>query len=451
VSTGVAIIVQAPTRKGLYANVLPPIGPLGLASYLTSRTVPCAVFDCFVQEFQLRDIEPFGIVGFSINISNMEKSLETISLIKCAFPQKKIAVGGPLCTSDPAFFTQNPCIDAVFVGEAEESLWEYAAAVGSEPIRGVYIRAADGRWVYTGPRPYCENLDSLPFPALDQVRIERYNSPIKKALPISNLISSRGCPYGCIFCFKTMGSRWRARSAGNVVDEVQWQVEKFGVREICIYDDNFTMDMQRAEEICDGILRRGIRVHLQLTNGVRVDRLSEPLLKKLKAAGLWIIGLAPETGSEETLRRINKGFDLKRTLEVASWCRTLGIRTWSFFMIGFPWETEEDIEQTIRFAERLDTEFTQFTRVTPFPQTALYSMMQQEYNMPSSPQGEIGLFYGGVPFKHKHLAPNVINKMIKRAYRRVYLKPRKMLRLLRTLRFRDLLALAFYSLRTGNV
>lgn len=120
-------------------------------------------------------------------------------------------------------------------------------------------------------------------------------------------------------------------------------------------------------------------------------------------------------------------------------------------MIGFPWEREEDIEETIRFAEGLDTEFTQFTRVTPLPDTELYAMMRQEYNLPAAPQADLGFFYGGVSYTHKYLSDSQLRKIIKRAYRKVYLNPKKMLRLIKTLRLRDLLSLALYSLRTGSL
>ena len=103
---------------------------------------------------------------------------------------------------------------------------------------------------------------------------------MSQARPISQIMTSRGCPYNCIYCFHSLGRKWRPRSARNIVDEIEWQVNKLGVREISISDDNFTLDKKRAEDVCEMIIRRGIKVKIQLMNGIRADRVDKSLLKK---------------------------------------------------------------------------------------------------------------------------------------------------------------------------
>lgn len=447
----VLIVVQAPRNPKLFINVLPPVGALSIVSYLRSRGVRASVRDCNVQELSDEEIGRAEIIGLSVNVSNVENSLETARRVKSRWPGKRVVAGGPFCISAPERLLEEGTVDAVAVGEGEETLLEMAGGKEWPDIKGLWFKDGAGRAVFTGPRPWIEDLDGLPFPALDLVPLEKYYSPVKKTLPVSSLISSRGCPYNCIFCFKTMGNRWRARSPGNVVDEIEWQVRELGVREICIYDDNFTMDTERAAEISDEILRRGIDVSLQLTNGVRVDRLTRELVRKLKAAGVWIIGVAPESGSPETLERIGKRFSLEQVRRSVRWCKDEGIRTYSFFMVGFPWETRGHIEETIDFAVSLDTELTQFSRVVPFPGTRLHDIIPKASSPADPGLRDQGLFYGGVSHELEGLAGGELEGLIKKAYRRVYLRPGKMVRLISMLSWGDLWRLFSYSVTTDSI
>lgn len=447
----VLLISQSPRRRGLFINTLPPIGILGISSFLESQGVPVAATDCSISPLDRARPAGFDVIGLSINVSNVEKSIETAKYVKERWPLKLVVGGGPLCTSVPERLIGEGCFDAVAVGEGEETMLELALGKPPEEVAGLYVKNGSGRIHCTGQRPFIGDLDKLPFPALNKVDLSRYYSPVKRALPISNLITSRGCPYGCIYCFKTMGNRWRARSVPNVVDEIEWQVRDLGVKEICIYDDNFTMDVGRAEGICDEILRRKIKARLQLTNGIRVDRVTRDTIEKLRAAGVWILGVAPESGSGETLRRIKKGFDLEKVKQVVGWCKEEGISTYSFFMLGFPWERRVNIEDTIRYASRLDTELTQFSRVTAFPGTELYDILSREGAIRETAMSDHGLFYGGTSHALKEINDGDLRRLIKRAYRKAYLRPRKWLRLLRMLSLRDLWNLFCYSIRTGSV
>ena len=445
------MIAQAPRDPRLFINRLPPIGILGIASYLESKGIPATVTDCHIEQLRERDIADADIIGLSINISNVEQSLHIARNVKHAWPKKLIVTGGPLSISIPRRLIQESCIDAVAVGEGEEIMYELASGAPWAEVKGLCFKDRSGEIICTGPREFIKDLDSLPFSALDKVDITRYYSPVKRALPISSLITSRGCPYGCIYCFKTMGNRWRARSVQNVVNEIEWQVCDLGVKEICIYDDNFTMDIQRTEEICDEILRRKIKVHLQLTNGIRVDRITRDTVKKLKAAGVWIVGVAPESGNVETLQRIKKGFDLEKVKQVVRWCKEEGLSTYSFFMLGFPWEQRIHIEDTIHYAVGLDTELTQFSRVTAFPGTVLYDILSGEGAIREFPLRDGGLFYGGIAHTVKGVSDVDLRHLIKHAYRRTYMRPKKLLRLLRMLSLRDLWNLFCYSLKTRSV
>ncbi|MFH0986014.1 MAG: radical SAM protein, partial [Candidatus Omnitrophota bacterium] len=372
------LIFESPRKRKFYANTLPPIGILGIAAYLRKRNIPVDVIDRNVDPDKKANLDSYDVIGFSINMANVASSLESIRSVKRQNPKIKIIVGGPSCISNPQYFTRQEDIDAVCEGEGEEALLEYVESqgcLGGKLIAGLYTRTKEGSCVYGGIRKHISDLDELPFPAFDAVSLRKYNVPIGKGFPVSGIVTSRGCPFQCIFCFHSMGHEWRARSSENVVNEIEWQVKTFGVKEICILDDNFSLDPVRAERIFDMILKRQIKVRFQFTHGLRIDALTPALLKKMSQAGVWLLGIAPETGSSRINEEIKKNADLGKFKQVVRWCQEVGINTFAFFMIGFPFESMEDIQKTAAFIEALDADFIQLSRVTAFPGTPLYDLV----------------------------------------------------------------------------
>jgi radical SAM superfamily enzyme YgiQ (UPF0313 family) len=420
---------------------------LGIASYLEEQGIGADVVDYNVEKPQV-DFGAYDLVGLSVHCGNVVRTLQRAQEIKEAVPDLPLVVGGPQATANPGLFASKPYFDAVVGGEGEKTTLEYLQASDKSKIKGLWL-ATGKEPFFTGERPWIADLDALPFPALEKVDLAKYDVLLKLKRPISNIMTSRGCPYNCVFCFCSLGKRWRARSAENVVREIKWQAEKFGVRELCIFDDNFTFDIERAGRIAELIVEQGIEVKLQFTNGVRVDRLTREVLAKLKRAGLWLIGIAPESGNAPSLVRMKKGFTLEQVERVTRWSKELGLFTHSYFMVGFPWEKVADIESTIRYALKLDTDVTQFTRVIPFPGTELFQML----NLKPENEGEVdkGLYYGGLYYEASGISDREIRRLIKKAYRRFFLRPKRIWKLMRTLAPRDFLALIRYGIATGSV
>jgi len=444
----VLLVHHRPTEPSLYINTLPPLGTLGMVSYLRSKGFEAKGVDCNIDNLSEDSIIWADVIGFTVTNSNVVNSIETASRIKEKHPEKKIVAGGPYITSYASYFIKKPYFDAIITGEGEITFLDYLKANVKTNVKGLYLMK-DGIPFFTGTRERVKDLDIFPFPALGDVDIKKYNCPMKKRKPISSIITSRGCPYGCIFCYHPLGRKWTYRSAKNVVDEIEWQVNKFGVREICVVDDNFTLDIKRAEKICDLIIERGIDIRLQLWGGIRVDRVNEALIKKLKGAGCWMAAIAPETGNPETLKKIKKVSTLDQAIKVRKWLKESKICTYAFFMVGFPWETEEEIKKTIEFAKKLDAEFTQFSRVLPFKGTELYDMIGIKENEDDIMK-EKGLFYG-LNYKVPGLSDEKIQKLIKKAYRDIYLNPIKMVKLLRILSIRNIFDLFVYSILTKSI
>lgn len=448
----VLLVFHWPGDPRLSVESLPPVGLLSLAADLERRNIPCEVIDRTVSPDA--EISPWrhDVIGFSINIANRDISLQEIRRLKSQRPDLCIVVGGSLALCNPEMFMSNPDIDAIFVCEGEGALAEYLTSDDPTTVRGIYVRIGE-RFVFTGERPWIEDLDSLPFPAYHKVPIRRYNNYPKRGRPVVSFMTSRGCPFKCIFCSNAMGRRWRPHSASRVVDDIKRLVYDFGVKEICIYDDNFSMDRARTLEICEQIATEGIRVNIQFSNGLRVDKLDAEVLRALRRAGTWYIGIAPETGSPKVMRLIRKGFNLERVRQVREECRRLGIVTHGFFMVGFPFETRQDIEETIRFAKELDCEIVEFNKVIPYPRTPLYERLKSEGALLADPCVASRSYHEGTIETHRvsNLKPKEVKALIRKAYRSYYLRPRKMWDLLRAFGVRDVAHLAFYALITRNI
>lgn len=435
----VLMIFQTPKKPELYVTTLPPLGLLSIASYLESKGITADVVDCHVQKLDT-DFSNYDVVFFGANISNSENTIDTVREVKAQNPDTGVVVGGPIGPKSAGHYLRVPEVDAVILGEGECTAHEYLTAENKSKVRGMVLRDSKGGVVFTGNRSPMLTLDKLPFPALDKVSLEKYNVPIKKASPISSIVTSRGCPYGCIFC--SHSPVWRQRSPKHVVAEIEWQVNELGVKEVAVNDENLILNRKRVLEICAGIRRRGIEVRLNLYSGVRPDLLDRELLKALRDAGTWILALAPETGNPETLSRIRKGFTLEQVRQAVRWCKELGIHTSSFYTLGFPWEKREHLEDTLRFMRELDTDFAYIFRAYPLEGTPLYDKMGVR---PSEDFKEGGWSHGTMKHDALLMSNEEVHDYIKRGYKEHY-NLKKMKRIFSILSPNDILSLVRYSI-----
>ncbi|MCW4045030.1 MAG: B12-binding domain-containing radical SAM protein [Candidatus Bathyarchaeota archaeon] len=295
----------------------------------------------------------------------------------------------------PADCLAHRCIDFVVIGEPEQTVFELASLLEQgkaeevEKVRGIAF-VKNGETIITQPRPLLQDLDSLPFPARHLLPMQLYFAAVKEnplrgeiCKPWAIVITSRGCPYSCVFCTShtVMGRRWRARSPENVVDELEHLVRVYRVKQIDFLDDNLTLDKKRMEAICDLIVKRGLKIEWFTPSGVRADTLDEPLLRKMKQAGCRKIRLAPESGVQRVVNDIiKKNLSLEAVEKAVFLCKKVGIRVGCFFVIGLIGETKQDIEETIKFAyklRRLGAEGFIFSIATPQYGTELYEQAKR--------------------------------------------------------------------------
>jgi magnesium-protoporphyrin IX monomethyl ester (oxidative) cyclase len=290
----------------------------------------------------------------------------------------------------PVDCLMHPNIDFVVIGEPEQTVFELVSVLEQgkvedlKKVRGIaFIK--NGKTIVTPPRPAIQDLDSLPFPARHLLPMETYFAAVKEnpvrgeiRKPWAAMITSRGCPYNCVFCtiHTVMGKKWRARSPENVVDEIEQLVCTYHIKQIDFSDENMTLDKKRMEAICDLVVKKGLDIEWYAPNGVRADTLDENLLIKMKESGCKKIRVAPESGVQRVVDQIiKKNLNLKEVEKAVVLCKKVGIKVGCFFVIGLIGETKEDIEETINYAyklRRLGADGFIFSIATPQYGTELY-------------------------------------------------------------------------------
>jgi len=314
---------------------------------------------------------------------------EVISAIRNVNKDLTVVVSGLHPSARPKECLEKAGIDFAVIGEPEQTMLELVGCFEKtseefEKVRGIGF-VKNGRAVITPPRPPLDDLDSLPFPARHLLPMRAYfkaakENPLRGEIsePWAMMITSRGCPYDCVFCsiHNVMGKKWRARSPRNVVDEIEQLVRTYGVKQIDFFDDNMMLEKKRGEAICDLIVQEGLDVEWYTPNGVRADTLDERLLRKMKQSGCKKIRIAPESGVQCVLDNIvKKRLNLKDVENAIVWAKKVGIDVGCFFVIGLIGETKEDIKATINYAyklRRLGADRFYFSIAMPIYGTELY-------------------------------------------------------------------------------
>ena len=367
-------------------NSYPPLGLAYLAAFLERDDHDVRILDLGLDpgiplDVDIQRVVEFGpdLIGITAMTSNYESALETCSKLKAALAAP-IVIGGPHATLFPERVLQEPSFDYAVFGEGEDTLCELARALAFsrfEPtsedlqlIQGLCYRE-HGRIVMTSPRPLAHDLDAFPFPARHLFDLERYPLYTPDGQRMMSLLSSRGCPYNCSYCFKgIMGRSYRQRSVDSIMAEIREVVDRYGVRNIYFVDDLFAVDKRRLLEFTQRVIDERLGIRWQCL--ARVDRIDEESLQQMQRAGCREIHYGIESGNQEMIDRIGKQITLSQVRQAVAWTRGVGILTKGYFMLGLPGDTEETMEQTISFAEELDLDEAMFSLTTPFPGTRLW-------------------------------------------------------------------------------
>ena len=348
-----------PIVKILFYNS-PPLGLCYLAAVLKQKKYEVEIIDAAVEGLSLekvmKRIAKFSpqIVGVITFTACKHSSYEAVREIKTRFPGIKVVIGGPHITSNPEDLLGCPEADMAVIGEGENTFRELVESIekgeDASRVKGLAYNL-DGKVFFTPPREFISDLDLLPFPARELVPIKLYKPQPndQKLLPKLSMISSRGCPYSCIFCDKNVFKNiYRSFSPKYIVSEMSHLVKDFKARDIAFLDSTFTPSKSRVYEIVKEIKKANLNV--TWTCSVRADILDEQLLKEMKLAGCWRVRIGVESGNNEVLNFIKKGITTNHARQVAKWAYELDLEPKAFFMVGHLIDTKETLEDTINFA-----------------------------------------------------------------------------------------------------
>ena len=392
----------------------------------------------------VREREP-RLVGVSCATPNFRGARRIGQLVREVTPAP-IVLGGIHVSALPReTLKQNPQFDMAAIGEGEQTVRELCEALESDApdlsaVNGLMFRR-DGEFVQTPPRQVIRDLDSLPFPARDLVDLNLYRPQVHlyRGRKSATLITSRGCPAGCTFCAThvTMGKRFRFHSAEYVVAEVELLARKYGVRDLVIVDDTFTIKKDRVRKICELLIQKNLKVGWFCF--VRVNDASEELFRLMKRAGCYSVFFGVESADPQVLRNIKKGATVEQARQALRIANRLGFKTEAGFMFGNPGDTRETMRKTVRLALELSPVIGSFNIMTPYPGTEEYARLREE-------RPDLEFEWDNVTPKSVEpiiqipgVTTHELQRLISGAFLKFYLRPGQALRMLRNISsFREL-------------
>jgi len=431
--------IYAYAQKKEITPVFPPLGLAHIAAVLKKNGVAVEILEANANDFNHEEIKKLidsyspDIVGITSTTSLIEEAHEIANLCD---KKIKVILGGVHASSMPQETLENfPRFDMLLRGEGEFAMLELAKRKPLSKIEGLSYRKGK-KIIHNRERKLNNNLDELPFPARELLPMEKYVSIGAKQVPSDYILSSRGCPYQCIFCadYLVHGRKFRFRSPENIIAEVE-ELHKKGVKDWDFVDDNFTLLNDRVDKFCDLMIEKGLNKEMswRCANGIRVDKITPELLKKMKEAGCYMVSLGIESGNEQILNNMKKNIDLQKVEQAVKWCKEAGIETRGLFMFGNLGENEQTMRDTIEFAKRLDLDTATFHITIPFPNTEYWKIVKKEGEIyPKNYRDYIA--YGNVIFKHGELNEKTLLEMQKRAYREFYFRPKIFYRALKNVK-----------------
>lgn len=360
----------------------PPLGVGYLASVSREKDYQPSLIDGQIlppNEYERQLVENESeVLGITATIKQMQEAKRVASVVKSRNPETVVIIGGAGPNSlPPESILKSRVVDIIVRGEAEETLPKLLEALRShsslEKVPNI-VYFENGVLVETKTVASPADLDKIPFPARDIFPQAAYLAHWLENTGMTSLaiMSSRGCPFACIFCDKTVSGRWmRVRSPENVVNEMQILAEDYWpLDDIFFYDDLFVCDRKRVLAICDEILKKGL--NLSWSAQARVNRVDLKMLKQMKKAGCNELYFGAESGSNRILKYLKKGFTREQIIEAFHLCHKTGVKPGVYIIVGVPGETQEDINATKSLIREIRPYLLNFSYLTPFPNTPLY-------------------------------------------------------------------------------
>jgi radical SAM superfamily enzyme YgiQ (UPF0313 family) len=382
------VLLLSPPYLDLYGSLQKAAGryfPLGIgyiAAYLRKYgNHEVKMYEPEAQRLSQADIERIitgyapDVIGITCSTPNFSRAISLARMCKTN-SSAKVVIGGVHASAVPDFIMENysDCIDCVIAGEGERTMLEFVHACGNstpiDDISGlVYIN--NGRVMHTGKRSFIEDLDSIPNPARDLIpqnlfAPNMHNARYKNCMTI---LTSRGCPFNCSFCAARIvsGKRYRVHSAEYVLEEMEMLKKDYHARQLLITDDTFTLNHDRLEQICKGMIDK--RLNLAWFCFSQVTTVNRQILQLMKKAGCYSIGFGIESSDETILKNMGKPINPEKAKETVWIANSLGLKTQAFYIIGSPGETRDQMRKTISFSREVNATLTFYNMLVPYPGT----------------------------------------------------------------------------------
>ncbi|MEW5946520.1 MAG: radical SAM protein [bacterium] len=430
------ILVVPPNHTSRFA--FPQQGIVSLASALKRKKLKVSVTDCqlhrdFLKPL-LKAVAEDDDIGFYTTTYSYPFVKGAAAAIKKFNPRARIILGGPHASHLPEKLVED-FADIVVAGEGEKILPRILAGEALEYVPSVSYKNGNGE-VMENPRAgLLEDLDSLPFPAWELLDYKKFSFSHYRRLPLVSMVTSRGCEFRCIYCASSAvhGHETRMRGIESVVGEIELDVEKYGVRELHIVDDDFTCDVERVKEICRAIISRGLnkKILLAKPNAIRPDRGDREMFDLMKMAGFYFTAIAVESADPEVAKKLGRNTDSGRHYETIAMARKAGLFINTFFLMGSPFDTRETMMKNIKLACSIPTDIVSFFMMKPYPGTPLFSHLvktgkiedRNHCGIPSCNDGKS--FYSANDWNEEDLI-----RLVMFGYKKYYLNPYRFVRLL---------------------
>jgi len=380
------LLLRPAAEKKSMARVL-PLGLLAIGSVLKRAGHQVKILDLRISNSSDEELDSVmksfkpQVVGIGVMTIECKYGFIDAAKVKEINPEVTIIFGGPHCSHEPQFILNDPNVDLMVSGEGDLTIVELIDALEQdgniENVSGIAYKK-NGSYVRTSDRPVIRDLDKFDQ-EYDLINLGRYFNfqssmdffPVfrnKKFLP---LVTSRGCPFKCTYCHDIFDKSIQYRSPKAVVDEIEYLINKYGVREFHIVDDVFNVNMKRAKIVLDAIIERNLNIHISFPNGLRADFFDDELIDKMQRAGVYRMALGIESGSQRIQDMIQKDLDINIIYDVVEKLTQARMSVHGFFMLGFPSETRKEMKETIDFACDLGLTTANFSLVIPNPGTDL--------------------------------------------------------------------------------
>jgi len=364
------------------SSMQPPLGLMYIAAVLVSKGIDdVRIIDAQAEKINYEELEARilkeqpDLVGMTAMTFTMTDVMLTARTIRKVSPETKIVLGGPHVDIYPEQTINLSEIDFVIRKEGEYPFLHLVRHLTDgktdlSEVRNLVWRDEEGRIRMNELTASMNDYSQMPFPARHLVPLDKYFSIMTENNPITTMISAKGCPYKCVFCYKHI-DKVSYRSPKSIADEME-HIRGLGIREIFFVDDTFYVNSSVAMKICDEIIKR--KIGMPWGARARVNNISEEMLEKFKKAGCKRLHIGVESGNDRILQNLNKKITVEMAKKAFTLCRKHKIDTLAYFIIGNPGEGQKEIEDTIKLARELKPSYAQFSRMTPFPATKLYDM-----------------------------------------------------------------------------